>query len=308
MVKKIKDSILNSISKKYDSSCDNNNNDNNNSGTNFAISDSNQLIDGKKRIMNTINQSRNFRKDNSELSLLLSEGSIMSDVGEHDIITTLGQPLSMESIESNERVLLQSDSKQTGIHSPLHDTEIYQSNNDYSSNLNNIDQIDNDCGEFNNNTLTKNNPDCGDDDDNEDKYNDSEEDDKDNNMINLPINSSFASLDSFYIDNYAMSKMGLQSPSSLHVTGSNPSSSNHNSRNISMTSANGLGSMTPGSFNFYPTLNSCNTNASSGVNSSNNGSGSRPFSVNSSRTPTPRLDGKNGRRNRRNIRDRKSVV
>ncbi|CCE64252.1 hypothetical protein TPHA_0H00420 [Tetrapisispora phaffii CBS 4417] len=30
-------------------------------------------------------------------------------------------------------------------------------------------------------------------------------------VVNLPINSSFASLDSFYIDNYAMSKMGMDS-------------------------------------------------------------------------------------------------
>lgn len=32
------------------------------------------------------------------------------------------------------------------------------------------------------------------------------------NMVNLPINSSFASLDSFYIDNFAMARMGMGSP------------------------------------------------------------------------------------------------
>ncbi|CAI6631905.1 ANL_collapsed_G0015780.mRNA.1.CDS.1 [Saccharomyces cerevisiae] len=32
------------------------------------------------------------------------------------------------------------------------------------------------------------------------------------NMVNLPINSSFASLDSFYIDNFAMARMGMSSP------------------------------------------------------------------------------------------------
>ncbi|CAI4060561.1 hypothetical protein SKDZ_05G1970 [Saccharomyces kudriavzevii ZP591] len=32
------------------------------------------------------------------------------------------------------------------------------------------------------------------------------------NVVNLPINSSFASLDSFYIDNFAMAKMGMSSP------------------------------------------------------------------------------------------------
>ena len=32
------------------------------------------------------------------------------------------------------------------------------------------------------------------------------------NMVNLPINSSFASLDSFYIDNFAMARMGMGPP------------------------------------------------------------------------------------------------
>lgn len=305
--KKIKDSIFNSLSKKYDSGPTNSDK---NSGTNSAILDNNQLTGRKNRISNNITPSRNFRKDNSELSLLISEGSIMSDVADHDIITTLAQPLSLESIESHERVLSQYDSHQTDINSPLHDTKIYQSNNDYSTNLNNIDQNENDCGDFNNNTLIneksftphcKDSHDCGANDDKQDGSDD-DDDDQENKLINLPINSSFASLDSFYIDNYAMSKMGLQSASSSHMTGSNLSSSHYNSRNISMSSANGSGSNTPGSFNFYAPLNNSNTHASPGTNSNNNGTSSRPFSVTSSRTPTPRLDGNNGRRNRRNIR------
>ncbi|CAI1960288.1 hypothetical protein SEUBUCD650_0E02190 [Saccharomyces eubayanus] len=42
------------------------------------------------------------------------------------------------------------------------------------------------------------------------------------NMVNLPINSSFASLDSFYIDNFAMAKMGMSSPEAGDPTLSTP--------------------------------------------------------------------------------------
>ncbi|CAB4254350.1 similar to Saccharomyces cerevisiae YGL179C TOS3 Protein kinase, related to and functionally redundant with Elm1p and Sak1p for the phosphorylation and activation of Snf1p [Maudiozyma barnettii] len=67
-----------------------------------------------------------------------------------------------------------------------------------------------------------------------------------NNMVDLPINSSFASLDSFYIDNYAMSKVGLpdenkQSPSAFQNSGSflnNTPSINANGLNyMSLSSA-----------------------------------------------------------------------
>ncbi|SMN19068.1 similar to Saccharomyces cerevisiae YGL179C TOS3 Protein kinase, related to and functionally redundant with Elm1p and Sak1p for the phosphorylation and activation of Snf1p [Maudiozyma saulgeensis] len=59
------------------------------------------------------------------------------------------------------------------------------------------------------------------------------------NMVDLPINSSFASLDSFYIDNYAMSKVGLteenkKSQSSFQRSGSfliNPPNVNANGLN-----------------------------------------------------------------------------
>lgn len=326
--KKIKESILKSLPMKYGNNNNNNNNTSSSTNISSSILDNNHLGNQNKKLINNTNPLRKFRKDNSDLSLLLSEGSVMSDIGDHDIITTLTQPLSMESIESNERALLNRDNKQINIHSPLHDTELYQSNNGNVINENN-DEI-NDCGNvnnthFNDKTLTINQNDCrGDDEDKDiDGHNGCEDDDDNNddsnnnrgtsNVINLPINSSFASLDSFYIDNYAMSKMGLQSHSSLHMNGSNPSSSNFNSRNMSMPSSNGLGSLTPGSFNFYNTSNlnmtpgisnnnSTTNNNNNGSSSSHNESSPRTFGIPSSRTPTSRLDDKNGRRNRRNIR------
>lgn len=48
---------------------------------------------------------------------------------------------------------------------------------------------------------------------------------RNNNMVDLPINSSFASLDSFYIDNYAMSKMGLPAENRGAYTNSSQTSS-----------------------------------------------------------------------------------
>ncbi|KAG0672506.1 hypothetical protein C6P45_001970 [Maudiozyma exigua] len=65
---------------------------------------------------------------------------------------------------------------------------------------------------------------------------------RNNNIVDLPINSSFASLDSFYIDNYAMSKVGLpedntQSPSRVPRSGSFLN-------NTPVATANGLNYMT----------------------------------------------------------------
>lgn len=65
---------------------------------------------------------------------------------------------------------------------------------------------------------------------------------RNNNIVDLPINSSFASLDSFYIDNYAMSKVGLpddntQSPSRVPRSGSFLN-------NTPVANANGLNYMT----------------------------------------------------------------
>lgn len=116
-----------------------------------------------------------------------------------------------------------------------------------------------------------------------------------NNIINLPINPSFVSLDSFYIDNYALSKVGLQSPSSVYMDGTHTSPNNSNIRNPSLSSSNGLGSFSTTHYKFYNTSNNNNNN----LNQTN-------FTMAATRTPTPRLETKTSRRNVRNLRPKVS--
>lgn len=260
--KKIKDSFLNS--KKYIK----NNNNNSNTTT-----------------VNDINTGKKFRKNNSELSLLLSEGSVMSDIGEHDILTTLTQQLSLESIPSSESEISSKNDKQIPDRPILTKKNVCENNNYMTSN--NLYATNNNSSNSLQNNMLLNN----------DNDNDTEIQEY-NNVINLPINSSFASLDSFYIDNYALSKMGLQSPSSVYIDGSNSSSSNFNTRNPSFSSSNGLGSFSTTNYKFYDT----GTNSSGNIMSNNNNNKSQKmFTTPTIRTPTPRLETKNSRRNVKNI-------
>ena len=236
--------------------------------------------------INDINPSKKVKKNNSELSLLLSEGSVMSDIGEHDILTTLTQQLSLESIPSSESEVSNKNDKQIVTHPNSTQKNVYENNNYmtssnlYATNNNNNNNLQNDMLLSNNN----------DNDTEIQEY---------NNVINLPINSSFASLDSFYIDNYALSKMGLQSPSSVYMDGSNPSSSNFNTRNPSFSSSNGFGSFSTTNYKFYSTGSN---NSGNGINNNNNNMSQTSFAIPAIRTPTPRLETKNSRRNVKSVR------
>lgn len=264
--KKIKDSFLNS--KNY---IKNNNNNNN-------IASVNEINSGKK-----------FRKNNSELSLLLSEGSIMSDIGEHDILTTLTQQLSLESIQSSESEGFSKNDKQMP-NRPILTKKNVCDNNNYMTSNDLYAEHSNGNDKLQNNTLLSNNND-----------NDSEIQEY-NNVINLPINSSFASLDSFYIDNYALSKVGLQSPSLVNLDGSNPSSSYFNTRNPSFSSSNGFRSFLVSHNKLYGTNN--NNNSGDVISNNSNNTSQTNFTKPTIRTPTPRLETKNGRRNVKNIKSR----
>ena len=180
----------------------------------------------------------------------------MSDVGKHDILTTLTQLLFLESIPSNWNEVPNKNGKRLSLHNTLTNKDVGK----YDMLLGNNNVNDTQIKEY-------------------------------NNIMNLPINSSFVSLDSFYIDNYALSKVGLRSTTLVYISGSHSSSNNFNTRTPSFSSSNGSDSFSTTKYKFYKTAHN---NSDSVINNTNNNN--NMSQTNLTGTSTPRLQIKNTRK------------
>lgn len=200
---KIKESVLKTLPLKYITS----------------LNSDQSMNSDETRIFESINTTNESLNNNNipkrDYSLLLSEGSTsdMSDnnLYKHDSHIQLDSSGILHEGNSNFNFL--------PVHQIVREGEISEFH--HPSKLDkkqSFDQIDDtrcndkdipDMSVDNNNNQTYNNDNEYDDD--EYQFNDPNNDNNDFNepstVVNLPINSSFASLDSFYIDNFAMSKL-----------------------------------------------------------------------------------------------------
>lgn len=222
--------------------------------------------------------------EHSALSAILTESAPSSDIEDHDFITAITEPLSSESLKSHEKLQHfknQKDYKHSALHSEIYGYHDNDNLDPYSYSYQNSGQLI--STEHTPNNLTNSGYDNNYHKDNLDDniVESTIENNTNNNLVNLPINSSFASLDSFYIDNFAMSRMGLQSqsPHNVGTTGqsnfsNSPSSQNFNkyANNIGNL-GNSFSSVSTNSYNMYDRRNTSRM-GSSRINS---------------RTPTPRL-------------------
>ncbi|CCD23285.1 serine/threonine protein kinase SAK1 NDAI_0B02500 [Naumovozyma dairenensis CBS 421] len=129
--------------------------------------------------------------NNSDLSVIVSEGSVVTDINEMTKSKKLKSPPQapplLGSSNDDKTCSTNNDTEFTNEFSTDYtDHNINASSNNSSHTLPYKQDIANTLQDYD----TKH---------------------ESNNVVNLPINSSFASLDSFYIDNYAMSKIGMNS-------------------------------------------------------------------------------------------------
>ncbi|OXB41392.1 hypothetical protein B1J92_K02167g [Nakaseomyces glabratus] len=104
-----------------------------------------------------------------------------------------------------------------------------------------------------------------------------------NNVVNLPINSSFASLDSFYIDNFAMTKMGMDN----EVT--NPEQRNSSASTFTKWNTGSTHSVSPISHNSAHFTNNGNSSGNTTNISRNPSSHMLPYSLGMSSTRNDRI-------------------
>lgn len=202
--KKIKESILKSISLKQKN--------------NHTAADSNS---------SSVLGMGKFPTDNSDLSVIVSEGSIMNNINGID------QQYTGPNNESTTDTFTPSNNYTYMKHINDHTNQSNNASNNFND-LNDQNYKKNSINDLSHNELQN-----------------VENENGSNAVVNLPINSSFASLDSFYIDNFALSKMGINSDYSQFESPRNDQS-NRSIQNGSIHSLHSI-DRSSSNLNFYNT-------------------------------------------------------